>query len=81
MLRQNDLIKVLAEPTVVATHGRPARFIVGGKVPYLVPSQQGVTVNYEEFGTSVDFLPFVVGPGRIRLEVRPEVSEPDPSRG
>ncbi len=80
-LRQNDLIKVLAEPTVVATHGRPARFIVGGKVPYLVPSQQGVTVNYEEFGTSVDFLPFVVGPGRIRLEVRPEVSEPDPSRG
>ncbi|QDS92112.1 Type II secretion system protein D precursor [Roseimaritima multifibrata] len=80
-LRQNDLIKVLAEPTVVATHGRPARFIVGGKVPYLIPSQQGVTVNYEEFGTSVDFLPFVVGPGRIRLEVRPEVSEPDPSRG
>ncbi|WP_237607389.1 type II and III secretion system protein family protein [Roseimaritima sediminicola] len=80
-LRQNDLIKVLAEPTVVATHGRPARFIVGGKVPYLVPSQQGVTVNYEEFGTSVDFLPFIVGPGRIRLEVRPEVSEPDPSRG
>jgi len=80
-LRQNELIKVLAEPTVVATHGRPARFIVGGKVPYLIPSQQGVTVNYEEFGTSVDFLPFVVGPGRIRLEVRPEVSEPDPSRG
>lgn len=80
-LRQNDLVKVLAEPTVVATHGRPARFIVGGKVPYLVPSMQGITVNYEEFGTSVDFLPFVVGPGRIRLEVRPEVSEPDPSRG
>lgn len=80
-LRQNELIKMLAEPTVVATHGRPARFIVGGKVPYLVPSQQGVTVNYEEFGTSVDFLPFIVGPGRIRLEVRPEVSEPDPSRG
>jgi len=80
-LRQNELIKMLAEPTVVATHGRPARFIVGGKVPYLVPSQNGVTVNYEEFGTSVDFLPFIVGPGRIRLEVRPEVSEPDPSRG
>lgn len=80
-LRQNDLIKVLAEPTVVATHGRPSRFIVGGRVPYLVPSPQGVTVAYEEFGTSVDFLPFVVGPGRVRLEVRPEVSEPDQSIG
>ncbi|QDT13705.1 type II and III secretion system protein family protein [Planctomycetes bacterium K23_9] len=77
-LRQEDLVKFLAEPTVVATHGRPARFIVGGKVPYTVPAGNGsVTVAYEEFGTSVDFLPFVVGPGRIRLEVRPEVKEID----
>ena len=80
-LRQQNLIKMLAEPTIVATHGRPARFIVGGKVPYIVPSGNGsVSINYEEYGTLVDFLPFVVGPGRIRLEVRPEVSEPDDSR-
>lgn len=79
-LRQQDLIKFLAEPTVVATHGRPARFTVGGRVPYIVPSGLGVvSVEYEEYGTSVDFLPFVVGPGRIRLEVRPEVKEPDPT--
>ncbi len=80
-LRKQDLIKFLAEPTVVATHGRPARFTVGGKVPYVVPAGDGaVTISYEEFGTSVDFLPFVVGPGRIRLEVRPEVKEPDETR-
>ena len=80
-LRKQDLIKFLAEPTVVATHGRPARFNVGGRVPYIVPTgNNAVTVAYEEFGTSVDFLPFVVGPGRIRLEVRPEVTEPDASR-
>ncbi len=80
-LRQQDLVKLLAEPTVVATHGRPARFTVGGKVPYIVPTGNGaVTIKYEQYGTSVDFLPFVVGPGRIRLEVRPEVSEPDDSR-
>lgn len=80
-LRQQELVKYLAEPTVVATHGRPARFIVGGRVPYIVPSGNGqITVSYEEYGTSVDFLPFVVGPGRIRLEVRPEVSEPDQAR-
>jgi pilus assembly protein CpaC len=81
-LRQQDLIKLLAEPTVVATHGRPARFTVGGKVPYIVPSGNGaVAIRYEQYGTSVDFLPFVIGPGRIRLEVRPEVSEPDAARG
>ncbi len=80
-LRTEDLIKFLAEPTVVATHGRPARFTVGGKVPYIVPAgTNSVTVAYEEYGTAVDFLPFVVGPGRIRLEVRPEVTEPDTTR-
>jgi pilus assembly protein CpaC len=81
-LREHQLVKSLAEPTVVATHGRPARFNVGGKVPYTVPSGNGtISVQYEEYGTSIDFLPFVVGPGRVRLEVRPEVSEPDPTRG
>ncbi len=80
-LRKQDLIKFLAEPTVVATHGRPARFNVGGRVPYVVPTgNNSITIAYEEFGTAVDFLPFVVGPGRVRLEVRPEVTEPDDSR-
>ena len=80
-LRKQDLVKLLAEPTVVATHGRPARFNVGGRVPYIVPAgNNSVSINYEEYGTAVDFLPFVVGPGRIRLEVRPEVTEPDSSR-
>lgn len=81
-LRRQDLIKFLAEPTVIATHGRPARFNVGGRVPYIVPTGNGsISVQYEEYGTGIDFLPFVVGPGRIRLEVRPEVTEPDDSRG
>jgi len=80
-LHRNELVKLLAEPTVVATHGRPARFTVGGRVPYIVPGANGqVQVNYQDYGTSIDFLPFVVGPGRIRLEVRPEVSEVDPTR-
>lgn len=81
-LRRDSLVKLLAEPTVVATHGRPARFIVGGEVPLTVPAGFGAfTIEYKEFGTSVDFLPFVVGPGRIRLEVRPEVRELDVARG
>jgi len=80
-LHEQRLTKLLAEPTVVATHGRPARFTVGGRIPTIVPGQNGqVQITYEDYGTSIDFLPFVVGPGRIRLEVRPEVSEPDPSR-
>lgn len=81
-MRRDNLIKLLAEPTVVATHGRPARFTVGGELPIVVPSGLGTfQIEYKEYGTSVDFLPLVVGPGRIKLEIRPEVSEPDEARG
>ena len=81
-LREQQLVKYLAEPTVVATHGRPARFNVGGKVPYIIPAGNGtISIQYEEYGTAIDFLPFVVGPGRVRLEVRPEVTELDPTNG
>lgn len=81
-LRRDNLIKLLAEPTVVTTHGRLAKFRVGGRVPSVMTNEQGVAaVGYEDYGTSVDFLPYVLTPQRLRLEVRPEVSVPDESRG
>ena len=80
-LRKDNLVKVLAEPTLVTMSGRPASFLVGGEFPILVPSGIGMaTVEYKEFGTRVDFVPIVLGNGAIRLEVRPTVSEIDESR-
>jgi len=80
-LRQDNLLKILAEPTLVTVSGRPAFFNVGGEFPILVPQSLGtVSVEYKKFGTQVDFVPIVLGNGRIRLEVRPRVSEIDPTR-
>lgn len=80
-LRQHNLAKVLAEPTLVTVSGRPASFSVGGEFPILVPQSLGtVSIEYRQFGTRVDFVPIVLGNGRVRLEVRPQVSEVDPSR-
>ncbi len=79
-LRQNDLAKLLAEPTLTTLNGRPASFNVGGEVPILVPQSLGtVTIQYREFGTQVDFVPIVLGNGLIRLEVRPQITELDNS--
>lgn len=79
-LRQNNMAKVLAEPTLVTTSGRPARFNSGGDIPIPISGGLGVTsVQFREFGTTVDFVPIVLGNGNIRLEVRPEVTEVDPS--
>jgi len=79
-LQRNQLMKLLAEPTLVTVSGRPAYFQSGGEVPVMIPQGLGtVAVEYRRFGTQVDFVPIVLGNGLIRLEVRPRVSEIDNS--
>ncbi|HWA99337.1 MAG TPA: pilus assembly protein N-terminal domain-containing protein, partial [Pirellulales bacterium] len=80
-LREDDLAKILAEPILVTNSGRPANFNSGGEFPILVPQSLGtVSIQYKPYGTQVDFVPIVLGNGWIRLEVRPRVSEIDPTR-
>jgi pilus assembly protein CpaC len=80
-LRQYNLVKVLAEPTLVTVSGRPASFNSGGEFPIPIPQGLGTTsIQFREFGTRVDFVPIVLGNGHVRLEVRPSVSELDYSR-
>lgn len=79
-LRQHNLAKVLAEPTITTVAGRPAMFNSGGDVPVIVPQGLGqFSVEYRSFGTQVDFLPLMLPNGNIRLEVRPAISDVDPS--
>lgn len=80
-LRQKNLAKVMADPTVVAIDGRPASFNSGGEFPIVVPAGLGqVGIEFREFGTRLDFVAKVRGDSRIWLEVRPTISEIDPGR-
>lgn len=77
-LERNNLFKLLAEPNLVAISGEEAEFLSGGEFP--IPVVQGgdsdaVTIQYREFGVAVQFRPHVLSNNRIRLQVRPEVSE------
>ncbi len=77
-LRQDNLVKIVAEPTLVCESGRASSFNVGGQIA--VPEPQGlgsVGVDYKDYGTRIDFVPIVLGNGKIHLEVRPSVSELD----
>ena len=78
--KDDSLIKVLAEPTLVATSGQEGSFLVGGKVFIPVPQSSGggasiVTLVEREFGVGLKFVPTVLDGGRINLKVAPEVSE------
>ena len=45
-----------------------------------MPQSLGTTsIEYKKYGTQIDFLPIVLGNGKIRLEVRPRISERDPT--
>lgn len=80
-LRQHDLAKICSEPTLVTQSGRPAYFLVGGEIPYSVSQGLGaVSIEWKNYGTRIDFVPFVLGNGKIRLEIRPRVSEVDNTR-
>jgi pilus assembly protein CpaC len=81
LLTQASVAKVVAEPKLVTVSGRPANFMVGGSFPIIVASAFYQSVQWRNYGTIVDFVPIVLGNGAIRLEVRPSVSELDPSQG
>lgn len=80
-LRQEGLIEILAEPNIITTSGKEAKFLVGGEFP--VPVIQGsgaagsVTVQFREFGIRITFLPELTPSGSIKMRVNPEVSALD----
>ncbi len=75
-LRTEGVVKSLNEPTVTTISGRPASFLVGGEQAVPVPAGLGqVGIQFEEFGTRLNVVPIVLGNGKIRLEIEPEVSQ------
>jgi pilus assembly protein CpaC len=83
-IQSDGLIKILAEPNLVARSGGTAEFLVGGEVPIPVPqagSFGSVTVEFKPFGVGVEFKPTVLTSNRIYVDVSTEVSEPNPTLG
>jgi len=77
-LKQEDAIKVLAKPTLVAVSGQEAQFLSGGEFPFPIPQAFGViTIQYKKFGVGLSFTPTVLANNRISMAVAPEVSELD----
>ena len=77
-LKEDGLVRILAEPTLIALSGQTATFLAGGEIPMLVPQDMDrVTVEYKPFGVSLSFTPTVLSENRISIKVEPVVSEID----
>jgi len=73
--KDNGTAKVLAEPTLTTLTGQQAEFISGGEFPIPVSDDDGITIEYKEFGVGVKFLPVVLDSERINLNLNVSVSE------
>ena len=73
--RDNGLARILAEPNLTTLSGQEAKFLSGGEFPIPVPNEDGITVEYKEYGVALEFMPLVLDSGLISLQVDVGVSE------
>ncbi len=77
----SGLVKILAEPNIMAISGQDGEFLSGGIVYLPVPqSNTGstgsvITLQPQNYGVGVKFTPTVLSEGRINLKVSPQVSQ------
>jgi pilus assembly protein CpaC len=75
--QKNDgLIKILAEPNIVAISGQEGSFLAGGEILIPVPQANGTSsLESKLFGVGLRFLPIVLDEGRINMKIQPEVTD------
>ena len=82
-MERAGVVRTLAEPNLTAVSGESAKFLAGGKFPIVggvscnPPGSTNCTpsIEFKDFGVSLNFTPVVLSEGRISLKVVTEVSE------
>jgi pilus assembly protein CpaC len=83
-LEEQQVVRRLAEPNLIASSGESADFLAGGEFPVPISSTTTtgiptITISYKEFGVKLRFTPTVLANRVISLKLEPEVSDLDPT--
>lgn len=78
--KRDGLVRVLAEPNIMAISGQSASFLSGGRIfiPVAQTREGGgstITLEEKEFGVGLKFMPTVLDGTRVNLKLVTEVSE------
>ncbi|MEM8873466.1 MAG: pilus assembly protein N-terminal domain-containing protein [Planctomycetota bacterium] len=79
-LKEANLLRMLSEPNVTVMSGQKGTMLAGGEIPVPVPQEETITIEYKEFGVRLDYVPTVLGDGRIRLKLDTRSSDLDFAR-
>ena len=84
-MEQAGVMRTLAEPSLTAISGEPAKFYVGGEfrlagAQEVSSDEEGTSIERTtqtvDYGIELNFRPVVLAPGRISLQIETNVSEP-----
>ncbi len=78
--KKDGIVRILAEPNIMAISGQAASFLSGGKI--FIPVSQNnnnggstITLEEKEFGVGLKFTPTVLDGSRVNLKLVSEVSD------
>ena len=75
---EEGMLKSQATPMMVTHNGRPANFLSGGETPVPIPAGLGTTgFEFREYGIQMNAVPYILGNGRVRLEVEVIIRDQD----
>lgn len=75
---EEGMLKSQATPMIVTHNGRPANFLSGGETPVPIPAGLGTTgFQFREYGIQMNAVPYILGNGRVRLEVETIIRDQD----
>ena len=75
---EEGILKSQATPSIVTHNGRPANFLSGGETPVPIPAGLGTTgFQFREYGIQMNAVPYILGNGRVRLEVETIIRDQD----
>ncbi len=78
LLEQQGHARVLSSPTLVAMPGKAASYLVGGQIPIPVSNGLGsISIDYKQFGVSLNVTPTIQADGGIDTLLTPEISDLD----
>lgn len=75
---EEGMLTSQATPMLVTHNGRPANFLSGGETPVPIPAGLGTTgFQFREYGIQMNAVPYILGNGRVRLEVETIIRDQD----
>lgn len=77
LLSDNGYARTLAKPRLLCASGEKAKFHAGGEVPFVVRTDDTITVTFKEYGIKLEMEPIADNDNNILSKVKAEVSQLD----